>query len=138
MTIALVAHDNLKQDMLEWSVHNKKVLLRHTMYSTGTTGKLLLEKGIKTTRLMSGPLGGDQQIGAMIAENKLDILFFFVDPMAAQPHEPDITALRRLCDTHRIPIATNRQTADFIITSPLFEGYHHEMPDWSKYQNRMG
>lgn len=138
MTIALVAHDNLKRDMLEWAVHNKKVLLRHTMYSTGTTGKLLLEKGIQSTRLMSGPLGGDQQIGAMIAENKLDILFFFVDPMAAQPHEPDITALRRLCDTHRIPIATNRQTADFIITSPLFEGYQHQMPDWSKYQNRMG
>lgn len=136
MTIALVAHDNLKHDLIDWAVFNKGTLQKHLIYATGTTGRLLEQKGFAVHKLKSGPLGGDQQIGAMIAEGKLDILFFFVDPMAAQPHEPDITALRRICDTYRIPIATNRQTADFIISSPLFEGYEHEMPDWTKYQNR--
>ncbi len=136
MTIALVAHDNLKYDLIEWAKHNEETLKKHSIYATGTTGKLLGEAGFGVQCLKSGPLGGDQQIGAMISENKMDILFFFVDPMAAQPHEPDITALRRICDTYRIPIATNRQTADFIITSPLFEGFSHETPDWSKYQNR--
>lgn len=136
MNIALVAHDNLKADMLEWAEHNKEVLMQHKLYATGTTGKKLRECGFTIKRLKSGPLGGDQQIGAKIAEGKLDILFFFVDPMAAQPHEPDIQALRRLCDTYRIPIASNRQTADFIITSPLFDGYMHEVPDWSTYTQR--
>ncbi len=136
MNIALVAHDNLKLDLIDWSLFNKGTLQKHVIFATGTTGKLLQEKGFGVHRLKSGPLGGDQQIGAMIAEGKIDILFFFVDPMAAQPHEPDITALRRICDTYRIPIATNRQTADFIISSSLFDGYIHEMPDWSKYQNR--
>ncbi len=136
MNIALVAHDNLKLDLIDWSQFNKGTLQKHVIFATGTTGKLLQEKGFGVHRLKSGPLGGDQQIGAMIAEGKIDILFFFVDPMAAQPHEPDITALRRICDTYRIPIATNRQTADFIISSSLFDGYIHEMPDWSKYQNR--
>ena len=136
MTIALVAHDNLKNDLVEWAVFNKGTLKKHVIYATGTTGTLLEKNEFGVTKLKSGPLGGDQQIGAMIAEGKLDILFFFVDPMAAQPHEPDIYALRRLCDTYRIPVATNRQTADFIISSPLFDGYQHEMPDWSKYQNR--
>lgn len=136
MNIALVAHDNLKADLIDWSSINKTTLQEHSIYATGTTGKLLVDNGFDVHRLKSGPLGGDQQIGAMIAEGNIDILFFFVDPMAAQPHEPDIAALRRICDTYRIPIATNRQTADFIISSPLFEGYVHVMPDWSKYQNR--
>lgn len=136
MNIALVAHDNLKHELIDWALFNKGTLQKHVIYATGTTGKLLEEKGFGIHKLKSGPLGGDQQIGARIAEGKLDILFFFVDPMAAQPHEPDISALRRICDTYLIPIATNRQTADFIISSPLFAGYEHEMPDWSKYQNR--
>lgn len=136
MNIALVAHDNLKHDMIDWALFNKGTLHKHCIYATGTTGRLLREKGFGVQALKSGPLGGDQQIGAMICEGKIDILFFFVDPMAQQPHEPDISALRRICDTYRIPIATNRQTADFIISSPLFDGYVHEIPDWSKYQNR--
>ncbi len=136
MNIALVAHDNLKVDLIEWALYNKGTLEDHSIYATGTTGKLLQEKGFKVHCLKSGPLGGDQQLGAMIAESNIAILFFFVDPMAQQPHEPDITALRRICDTYRIPIATNRQTADFIISSPLFKGYIHKVPDWSKYQNR--
>ncbi len=136
MNIALVAHDNLKSDLIDWALLNKETLQKHVIYATGTTGKLLQEKGFNVHCLKSGPLGGDQQIGARITEGQLDILFFFVDPMAAQPHEPDITALRRICDTYRIPIATNLQTANFIISSSLFEGYVHELPDWSKYQNR--
>jgi len=136
MNIALVAHDNLKHDIIDWALFNKGTLQKHVIYATGTTGRLLQEHGFGVHCLKSGPLGGDQQIGSMIAEGRLDILFFFVDPMAQQPHEPDISALRRICDTYRIPIATNRQTADFIISSPLFEGYIHKVPDWSKYQNR--
>lgn len=136
MTIALVAHDNLKKDLVEWAIFNENTLKKHVIYATGTTGNLLIKNGFGVTTLKSGPLGGDQQIGSMIAEGKMDILFFFVDPMAAQPHEPDIHALRRLCDTHCIPVATNRQTADFIVSSPLFDGYKHKMPDWSTYKNR--
>jgi methylglyoxal synthase len=136
--IALVAHDNQKQEILDWAIKNKANLLKHQLFATGTTGTLL-EKAldVKITKFMSGPLGGDQQLGAAIAEGKLDMLIFFWDPMAAQPHEPDIRALLRLGQVWNIPIATNSSTADFIISSPLLdEDYKINLPDFSKYIER--
>ncbi len=136
--IALVAHDNKKAELAEWALFNKTVLAKHRLYATGTTGSLLekvLEQSI--TKLLSGPLGGDQQIGARIAEGKLDVLIFFWDPMEAQPHDPDIKALLRVAVTWNIPIACDRATADFILTSPLMhEPYETILPDYTQYLKR--
>lgn len=136
--IALVAHDNKKQELAEWADYNKAVLAKHLLYATGTTGTLLEERlDQSVTKLLSGPLGGDQQIGAMIAEGKLDVLIFFWDPMEAQPHDPDIKALLRVAVTWNIPIACDRSTADFIMTSPLMhDEYQAILPDYTSYIKR--
>lgn len=137
--IALVAHDNKKKELIEWAVFNKASLIRHELFGTGTTGTLL-EDALDTPveKLFSGPLGGDQQIGAMIAEGKLDVLVFFWDPMEAQPHDTDIKALLRLGVTWNIPIACDRSTADFLMTSPLMsQEYDIRLPDYSGYLKRM-
>ena len=136
--IALVAHDNKKAELLEWVVYNKTTLSKHKLFATGSTGNLLesaLDQSI--TKLLSGPLGGDQQIGSRIAEGKLDVLIFFWDPMEAQPHDPDIKALLRVAVTWNIPIACDRATADFLLTSPLMhEEYETRLTDYSTYINR--
>lgn len=136
--VALVAHDNKKKDLIEWAVYNKTVLLDHELIATGTTGKLLEEKlGRQIKKLFSGPLGGDQQIGAMIAEGKLDLLIFFWDPMEAQPHDSDVKALLRLAVAWNILMACNRTTADFILTSVLMNHeYQVKVPDYSGYLKR--
>lgn len=136
--IALVAHDNKKHDLIEWVEHNKATLARHELIATGTTGKLLEEKLDRTVqKMLSGPLGGDQQIGAMIAEGKIDILIFFWDPMEAQPHDSDVKALLRLGVAWNILLACDRATADFVLTSPLMlEEYETIIPDYSSYMNR--
>lgn len=136
--VALVAHDNKKQELIEWALYNKATLSKHRLYATGTTGALLEEKlDQSVTRFLSGPLGGDQQIGARIAEGKLDVLIFFWDPMEAQPHDPDIKALLRVAVTWNIPIACDRATADFILTSPLMhEEYESIIPDYDAYLKR--
>jgi len=136
--IALVAHDHKKKDLIEWAVHNKEQLQKHQLFATGTTGKLL-EKAldVHVTQFLSGPLGGDQQIGAKIAEGKIDAVVFFWDPMEALPHDPDIKALLRLAVAWNIPTACNRATADFLMTSPLMrEEYEVILPDYSKYLGR--
>jgi methylglyoxal synthase len=136
--IALVAHDHIKKDIIEWAIHNKTTLAKHELISTGTTGKLLEEKLDRPVKkLLSGPLGGDQQIGAMIAEGEIDILIFFWDPMEAQPHDSDVKALLRLGVAWNILLACDRATADFILTSPLMQGkYETILPDYSEYLNR--
>ena len=134
--IALVAHDGRKQDLLTWVMYNKTTLAGHFLVGTGTTGKLIAEKtGLPVQRLISGPLGGDQQIGARIAESLLDILIFFWDPLEPQPHDPDIKALLRIAVLYNIPTASNRATADFIISSHLMnEDYERILPN---YRNRL-
>ena len=136
--IALVDHDNKKRELTEWAIFNRRTLAKHRLYATGTTGSLLeeaLDQSI--TKLQSGPLGGDLQIGAKIAEGKLDVLIFFWDPMEAQPHDPDVKALLRIAVTWNIPIACDRATADFILTSPLMqEVYEPVIEDYSDYMNR--
>ncbi|MGB3005298.1 MAG: methylglyoxal synthase [Chitinophagaceae bacterium] len=137
--IALVAHDNKKPDIIDWAIYNKTALLKHNLFATGTTGTLL-EKALEqpVTKLLSGPLGGDLQIGAKIAEGRIDILIFFWDPMEAQPHDPDIKALLRVAATWNIPVACDRATADFIFTSPLMnEEYETKLEDYSVYTNRL-
>ena len=136
--IALVAHDNKKKDLIEWIEHNKTVLAKHELIATGTTGKLIEEKIDRPVKkLLSGPLGGDQQLGAMIAEGKIDVLIFFWDPMEAQPHDSDVKALLRLGVTWNILLACDRATADFILTSPLMhDEYEIQIPDYSNYLNR--
>lgn len=136
--IALVAHDNKKADLIDWAIYNRHVLTSHELIATGTTGRLLEEQlEVPVKKLVSGPLGGDQQIGAMIAEGKLDLLVFFWDPMAAQPHDSDVKALLRLAVAWNILIACNRTTADFILTSMLMEEeYFIHVPDYSGYLER--
>ncbi len=137
--IALVAHDHKKDDLIDWAVYNRAVLVEHELYGTGTTGKLMAEAlGVPVTRMLSGPLGGDQQIGAMIAEGRIDVLIFFWDPMEAQPHDPDIKALLRLGVLWNIPFACNRSSADFLMTSPLMhEPYQAMLTDYGSYLGRL-
>jgi methylglyoxal synthase len=136
--IALVAHDHKKSDLLEWAKYNRILLAHHDLYATGTTGTALeRELGFKVNRLQSGPLGGDQQIGAKIVDNEIDFLIFFWDPLEPQPHDPDVKALLRMAVVWNIPIACNRATADFMISSPLMdEEYDRLVPDYSEYRNR--
>ncbi len=130
--IALVAHDNKKNELLDWVKFNEGSLSMHILYATGTTGSIIeKETNLKVYKLQSGPLGGDLQIGSMIAEKKLDILFFFWDPLQALPHDPDIKALLRIAMVWNIPVASNRSTADFIISSPLFQQEYEQIhPDY--------
>jgi len=116
MKIALIAHDKKKQDMIEFVERYKDIFGQHELFATGTTGKLISELvGIKIHRFLSGPLGGDQQIGSRVAEGKIDIVIFMRDPLTAQPHEPDVTALLRICDVHSVPLATNIGSAEFFV-----------------------
>ncbi|HEX9308222.1 MAG TPA: methylglyoxal synthase [Anaeromyxobacter sp.] len=129
--IALVAHDNKKADLLEWARYNRGSLAKHDLYGTGTTGKMVADalSELKVERLLSGPLGGDQQIGAMIAAGELDALVFFWDPLEPQPHDPDVKALLRIAVLYNIPTACNRASADFVISSPLIlEEYERIVP----------
>ena len=134
-SIALVAHDNMKQDLIEWCQTYKKQLSSHQLYATGTTGRLLTEQTKLTiTKLISGPLGGDQQIGALITEKKIDMLIFFWDPLEAQPHDPDVKALLRLAAVWNIPVASNLASAQFLINSSLFDqDYERKVPDYAQY-----
>ena len=137
--IALVAHDNKKSELIEWAVYNKAALSKHKLYGTGTTGSLVeAALGQPVSKFLSGPLGGDQQIGASIAEGRIDVLIFFWDPMEAQPHDPDIKALLRVAVTWNIPFACDRATADFLLTSPLmFTDYEIMVPDYTQYASRL-
>jgi methylglyoxal synthase len=122
--IALVAHDGRKQDMREWAEFNRDLLARHSLSATGTTGRMLSEEvGLPVTRFRSGPFGGDQQIGARIADGEIDVLVFFWDPLEPHPHDHDVKALLRVAVLWNIPVACNRATADFLISSPLMDSY---------------
>lgn len=148
--IALVAHDNRKKDLIEWVKWNRQTLLRHNLTCTGTTGRLIedviqethsgnlkKERRPSVKRLKSGPLGGDQQLGALITEGLVDILIFFWDPMQPQPHDVDVKALLRIAVVYNIPTACNRSTADFMISSPLIsDTYHPVLKDYSQYLRR--
>jgi methylglyoxal synthase len=146
--VGLVAHDNRKQDLIEWVLWNKEELIKHELICTGTTGKLVEEalqeklpinkhSQIRIKRLKSGPLGGDQQLGAMISEGKVDLLIFLWDPMQPQPHDVDVKALLRITALYNIPTACNRSTADFIISSPLIKQvYTPIVKDYGSYITR--
>ena len=136
--IALVAHDNKKRDLVEWAKFNRDLLAHHDVYATGTTGTILeAELGFPIHKLQSGPLGGDQQIGARIVDNDIDFLIFFWDPLEPQPHDPDVKALLRMAVVWNIPIACNRATADFMISSPLMDGeYDRLVLDYGEYRTR--
>ncbi len=133
--IALVAHDKKKEDLLTWAKEHKEFLKLHNIIATGSTGELIEKKvNLPVTKLLSGPLGGDQQIGSMIAEGKLDLLVFFLDPLESQPHESDVQALQRLAVVWNVLVAVNRSTADFILTSTLMKlPYEIPVPDYSKF-----
>jgi len=136
--IALVAHDNMKQSMVEWAKFNKEKLKRHTIFATGTTGRLIeTELGVPVHKFLSGPLGGDQQIGAQIVEGGIDFLIFFWDPLEQQPHDPDVKALLRIAVVWNIPVACNRASADFLFSSELMEKpYERKLNDHQNYLNR--
>jgi methylglyoxal synthase len=133
--IALVAHDNMKEILVQWCIEHCDKLSQHTLYATGTTGALLERKvSLSLYKLISGPLGGDQQIGALITEQKIDMMIFFWDPLEAQPHDPDVKALLRLAAVWNIPVACNQSTADLIIHSSLFDQpYQKSIPDYDSY-----
>jgi methylglyoxal synthase len=137
-TVAMVAHDHKKTDLIDWAVYNKSALAVHNLVATGTTGRMLEEElGRPVKKMLSGPLGGDQQIGSMIANGDIDVMIFFWDPMEAQPHDSDVKALLRLCVAWNIPMACDRATADFIMTSPFMHTeYESTIPDYSGYLNR--
>ena len=136
--IALVAHDNKKLDLVEWAKYNRDLLAHHKVFATGTTGLILeRELGFEIIKLQSGPLGGDQQIGSKIVDDEIDFLIFFWDPLEPQPHDPDVKALLRMAVVWNIPIACNRASADFMISSPLMDnGYDRLVPDYAEYRTR--
>lgn len=135
--VALVAHDNKKSELIDWVGRHRELLTDCQLLTTGTTGKLVTDRtGLHVERLQSGPLGGDQQIGARIAEGKVDLLIFFWDPLEPMSHDPDIKALLRIATLWNIPIACNESSADFIVSSPCFRQYERRKPDFSAYQNR--
>ena len=146
--IALVAHDNRKKDLIEWAEWNYDILIHHRLISTGTTGKMVEEaikkrlkeseaKDFKIEKLKSGPLGGDQQMGALIVDGRIDLIIFLWDPMQPQPHDVDVKALLRIAVLYNIPCACNRSTADFMISSPLLDGkYEQAITDYSQYIGR--
>ncbi len=136
--IALVAHDGQKQNLVEWAEFNRGTLAKHEVWATGTTGAMMEQTlGFPVSKLQSGPLGGDQQIGAMIVEGKIDFLIFFWDPLEPQPHDPDVKALLRMAVVWNIPTACDRATADFMISSPLMHGgYERQVPDYDAYRHR--
>ncbi|HEX9031614.1 MAG TPA: methylglyoxal synthase [Streptosporangiaceae bacterium] len=131
--IALIAHDNKKADLIEWARYNRAVLSNHNLIATGTTGQLLHDElGLDVTCVLSGPLGGDLQIGARIADCDVDLLVFFWDPLEPQPHDPDVRALLRIAVVWNVPVACNRSSADFLISSPLLsDGYDRAQPDYA-------
>ncbi|MCL4370813.1 MAG: methylglyoxal synthase [Chloroflexi bacterium] len=137
--IALIAHDNMKNDLLEWAAFNRDSLARHELYATETTGRLLRQRlDLEVKMFQSGPLGGDQQIGSRIAEGAIDVLIFFWDPLEPQPHDPDIKALLRIAVVWNVPVACNRASADFVISSPsMSEGYQRLLPDYRRYGERL-
>jgi methylglyoxal synthase len=137
-SIGLVAHDNKKRDLVEWAKFNRDLLAHHKIYATGTTGQMLEEElGFEIVKLQSGPLGGDQQIGAKIADGEIDFLIFFWDPLEPMPHDPDVKALLRMAVVWNIPIACNRSSADFMISSPLMDAeYYRLVPDYDVYRER--
>ena len=136
--IALVAHDNKKNDLVEWAKFNRDLLAHHQIFSTGTTGEMLeRELGFEIAKLQSGPLGGDQQVGAMIVNDEINFLIFFWDPLEPMPHDPDVKALLRMAAVWNIPIACNRASADFMISSPLMDSsYERIIPDYDGYRKR--
>ena len=134
MNISLIAHDNKKNDLVQFVTAYQVIFGKHTLFATGTTGLRISEAtGLHVTRFQSGPLGGDQEIGALIAKNKMDAIFFFRDPLTAQPHEPDVTALVRLCDVYSIPLATNMGTAELLI-----RGLELGLIDWRNIVKKTG
>jgi len=137
--IGLVAHDNKKRDLIEWAKYNRRILERHELVATGTTGTLLEDAlGVGIEKLQSGPLGGDLQLGALVAEGDIDLLVFFWDPLEAQPHDPDVRALLRIAVVWNIPVACNRASADFMVSSPLMASdYLRQMPDYRAHVDRL-
>ncbi|TQR35247.1 methylglyoxal synthase [Lysinibacillus sphaericus] len=132
MKIALIAHDRKKDNLVQFAIAYRNILNEHILFATGTTGQRVMEAtGLEVTRFRSGPLGGDQQIGAMIANNDMDMVIFFRDPLTAQPHEPDVSALIRLCDVYQVPLATNMGTAEI-----LLKGLQEGFVDWRLIQER--